>query len=105
MADPTKPRDRDKPFKRINNDAFRPTKQPDGDGVACGCHTEKDLGTEEEIDAKLDDFVAHTPLIELINDTRDQFNTFAQPAAFAIGTLLSGGNPAAAPAAIISAWK
>ncbi|MBS1877372.1 MAG: hypothetical protein JSU00_29440 [Acidobacteria bacterium] len=39
MPDPTKPLNRLKPFQRINNDAFLPASAPDGNGVACGCHT------------------------------------------------------------------
>ena len=38
MADPVKPLNRLKPFRRINNDSFRPSSAPDGKGVACGCH-------------------------------------------------------------------
>src|SRR6185436_10720037 len=44
MADPVKPLDRTKPFKRINNEAFRPQTKPDGDGVRCGCRTFAQFG-------------------------------------------------------------
>jgi len=43
MADPIKPMDRMRPFKRINNEAAIPANKPDGLGIACGCHTPKDL--------------------------------------------------------------
>lgn len=39
MADPIKPLDRLKPFKRINNASAIPGDAPSGLGVACGCHT------------------------------------------------------------------
>ncbi|MFO1199075.1 MAG: hypothetical protein U1E86_19120 [Burkholderiaceae bacterium] len=63
MADPTKPLDRARPFRRINNEKFRPKKKPDGKGVACGCRTVKSLG---DLDAKLDEFLKDTPLLGVV---------------------------------------
>jgi hypothetical protein len=47
MADPIKPMDRLRPFKRINNDAAIPKQAPDGLGVACGCHTPNEFADLE----------------------------------------------------------
>ncbi len=57
MSSAPKPLDRRKPFRRIDNDAFHPARQLDGDGAACGCRLEKDLG---DIEAKLDKFIKDT---------------------------------------------
>ena len=54
---PTKPLDRAKPFKRINNDKFLVKTSPDGFGVHCGCHTPADLG---DIDKEFLDFSTGT---------------------------------------------
>lgn len=49
--------DRRRPFRRIDNDDFLPKRVLDGDGAACGCKIEKDLG---DLEAKLDQFVKDT---------------------------------------------
>ncbi len=43
-----KPYDRNRPFKRVNNDAFIPKDPPDGNGVACGCHTPEQFGKPDK---------------------------------------------------------
>ncbi|MDX2149499.1 MAG: hypothetical protein SFV54_02105 [Bryobacteraceae bacterium] len=48
MAEPLKPPDRLKPFRRINNEESVPQPTPDGDGVRCGCHTVDEFGDMEE---------------------------------------------------------
>jgi hypothetical protein len=48
MADPTKPLDRLRPFKRINNEKAIPDSTPDGFGVDCGCHLPEELGQDIE---------------------------------------------------------
>ena len=57
MSTEPKAIDRQRPFRRIGNDAFHPAKVLDGDGAAVGCHIDKDLG---DIEAKLDKFVEDT---------------------------------------------
>ncbi|MEP7282093.1 MAG: hypothetical protein ABI696_08955, partial [Rubrivivax sp.] len=57
MSSEPKALDRRRPFRRIGNDAFIPTRALDGDGAACGCRLERDLG---DIEAKLDQFVKDT---------------------------------------------
>lgn len=47
MADPIKPLDRLRPFKRINNEEAIPQQPPNGFGVACGCHTPSEFADLE----------------------------------------------------------
>ncbi len=71
MADPVKPLDRLKPFQRINNDPFIPSKAPDGDGVACGCHTPDEFGPLEDEFLKFLDGNLPVPLFQIL-DTVDK---------------------------------
>lgn len=57
MNTATKPLDRRKPFRRVDNKAFIPIRALDGDGAANGCRIDKDLGN---IDEKLEAFLADT---------------------------------------------
>lgn len=56
MSNATKPLDptHRRPFRRVDNQAFIPSKALDGKGVDCGCHIQKDLGN---IDDKIDKFL------------------------------------------------
>jgi hypothetical protein len=67
MADePKKPLDRRRPFKRINNEQFRPKDAPDGEGVPCGCHTPKDFGEGDEEFVKF--IFEELPAVKVIDD-------------------------------------
>ena len=73
MADETKPLDRDKPFKRINNGPFKVETPPNGDGVARGCQTPEGFGDftkefEEFLKKKLG---AVGVLSDIFNTVRD----------------------------------
>ena len=57
MNTATKPLDRRKPFRRVDNKAFIPARALDGDGAATGCRIDKDLGN---IDEKLEAFLENT---------------------------------------------
>lgn len=72
MADtPTKPLDRLKPFKRINNDKFLVKNAPDGFGVDCGCHTPDDLGdVQDEFLKFLDDHLP-VPIIKVLQTVEE----------------------------------
>lgn len=72
MADETKPLDRAKPFKRINNDDFkaRIKDAPDGLGVACGCHTPEEFG---DVVKEFEEFIRKK--IAAIGVLSDLFNT------------------------------
>ncbi len=77
MADPIKPLDRNKPFKRINNDSFKPASKPDGDGVSCGCHTPKDFG---EFDKEFEDFIKENiPVLGPLLKALDLIDTLLDP--------------------------
>lgn len=76
MADPIKPLNRDKPFKRINNETFLVKTAPDGLGVACGCHTDSDFG---DLDKKFQEFFKDNtpllgPVLKAVEKIRDLMN-------------------------------
>jgi len=76
--------DRLKPFKRINNDDFKPSDPPDGLGVACGCHTPDDLpNLEEEFKKFLEDpnnSGALGNVLTVLKDARDAAHKVVQVA-------------------------
>lgn len=83
MSDATKQPDRRRPFKRVDNQAFIPAKVLDGDGVACGCHIQKDIG---DIDAKLDAFIKDSRnklLGQVLSDLIDTVRTALHPSKLA----------------------
>jgi hypothetical protein len=75
MADePTKPPNRDKPFKRINNQQFIPKTRPDGLGRECGCQSKNKDFNKDEI-KKFEDFIERNlpvigPLMKVIRIAR-----------------------------------
>jgi len=78
MADPTKPPNRLKPFRRINNDSFLVAKAPDGLGVACGCHTPDEIpNLEEEFKKFLDEGVLPVPLLQTLDKVTAIVNTIS----------------------------
>ena len=79
MADePTKPLDRARPFKRINNDDFLPKNktQPNGEGLPCGCNKPQDFGAlgDKVVDALRKAF---PPFNDFLNIVRKIGNTIA----------------------------
>src|SRR5262249_3398199 len=76
MADePTKPLNREKPFKRINNEKFLPKNEPDGLGRDCGCHSKNQDFNKDEI-KKFEDFIERNlpligPLMKVVKIARD----------------------------------
>jgi hypothetical protein len=77
VADPTKPVDRNRPFKRINNDEFIPSTAPDGHGVKCGCQTEKSFGDPGK---EFTDFILNkVPLLKAINTALDVLGFLLNP--------------------------
>jgi len=82
MADePTKPLNRDKPFKRINNEKFivKAQERPDGDGVAAGCHIPEDFG---EFDKEFVEFLKNRiPAVKTVSDILDTVRKVARAVA------------------------
>ena len=94
MADPVKPLNRLKPFTRINNESSIPAKAPDGNGVACGCHTPEEFGNFSD---KFKEFLKRNlagfgPLVQFLED----LNKIAKTAADIINTAKAVLVPAAA---------
>lgn len=85
----SKPLDRDRPFKRINNDAFLVKKAPDGLGLACGCQRPEDFGKiEEEFEKFLDDNLP-IPILNILKTVRDVAKAVATVAKIAAAAALA----------------
>lgn len=93
MADPLikKPLDRDKPFKRINNQNFLVKNAPDGLGVPCGCHTPEEFGPVEKEFIKFleDNLPVIGPLLSALETARKIAKTIADAATILKTALLT----------------
>lgn len=109
-SDFKKPLDRIRPFRRINNEEFivKKDRAPDGNGVACGCHTPAQFGDvskefQEFIKGKIPFIKALTDVLETVKEIIDTIQNIAllvSAISAAITTFLSGLFPLAVPAII-----
>ncbi|MFN0060250.1 MAG: hypothetical protein ACKVX7_17465 [Planctomycetota bacterium] len=81
MADEVKPLNRDKPFQRINNEAFIVKASPDALGRECGCHVPEEF---DEFDKEFLEFITDKiPAVRVIRDVIEVMRKIARAVATA----------------------
>src|SRR5687768_3818512 len=109
MADPKKPFNRLKPFKRINNEKFIVQNAPDGFGKASGCKIPADF--KDFDDEFIEHFLKNFPALNFINNLAKTARAAAKAVADALrqlaaATLVAAAVTAAAglagPAAVLA---